>query len=235
MHDQPAGEPLPGEVARAASARGEVVLRRRLEGGAPVLELRVNGVFVMDTHETRSEEALAAAALAQLATPYDVLVGGLGLGFTAREVLLDPRVRRLVVVELEEALVRWLADGTVPHGPALLADDRLEVRPPTWPPCWSRPTRRRTTWCCSTSTTARTSWCTRRTRPSTSGGSWPRRDRAETGGAVAVWSSSPSPRLEVELAAVLDEVEALPVPVRLQSREETYWLYLARRAAAAGG
>ncbi|MBU2110409.1 MAG: hypothetical protein KKE65_02005, partial [Actinobacteria bacterium] len=80
------------EVARAESERGELVLRQRREGEGPVvLELRANGVFVMDTREVGSERALATAALAVVEQPRAVVVGGLGLGFTLREVLTDPR------------------------------------------------------------------------------------------------------------------------------------------------
>ena len=116
------------EIARAESPRGEVVLRRRANGtGADVLELRVNGVFVMDTLETTSEIELAAQALELVEEPSTVLVGGLGLGFTLQRVLADPRVERAVVVEIEETLVQWMRDGTVPVGPALLADTRATV------------------------------------------------------------------------------------------------------------
>ena len=116
------------EIARAESERGELVLReRRDEGAPPALELRVNGVFVMDTVETSTERALAGAALALVEEPRAVVVGGLGLGFTMREVLADPRVERCAVVEIEQALVDWMRDGTVPHGPALLADQRVVV------------------------------------------------------------------------------------------------------------
>ena len=116
------------EVARAESERGDLVLRQREESdGIAALELRANGVFVMDTRETSSERALAREALARHSRPTSVLVGGLGLGFTLAEVLADDRVRRVVLVEIEPALVGWLRDGTVPHGPALLADERVEV------------------------------------------------------------------------------------------------------------
>lgn len=116
------------EVARAETERGELVLRRReTPEGASVLELRVNGVFVMDTRETTSEVELAAVALDLVPDPRDVLVGGLGLGFTLRRVLADTRVEKAAVVEIEEDLVRWMRDGTIPHGPALLADHRVTV------------------------------------------------------------------------------------------------------------
>jgi spermidine synthase len=116
------------EIARAETERGEIVLReRRDDGGPTALELRVNGVFVMDTRETTSERALAGAALELVDEPRHVLVGGLGLGFTMHEVLADPRVEHVTVVEIEQPLVDWMRDGTIAHGPQLLADARLTV------------------------------------------------------------------------------------------------------------
>ena len=72
----------------------------------------MNGVFVIDTAQTATERALATEALARVEDPHVVLVGGLGLGFTAHEVLGDPRVDRVVVAEIEDAVVGWLRDGT---------------------------------------------------------------------------------------------------------------------------
>jgi spermidine synthase len=116
------------EVARAESERGEIVLRRRIEEhAADALELRVNGVFVMDTRETTSEIELAAAALGLVEDPRDVVVAGLGLGYTLHRVLDDHRVEQVKVVELDEALIGWMRDGTIPHGPALLADRRVHI------------------------------------------------------------------------------------------------------------
>jgi spermidine synthase len=116
------------EVARAESERGELVLRRRIEEhAADALELRVNGVFVMDTRETTSEIELAAAALGLVEDPRDVVVAGLGLGYTLHRVLDDHRVEQVKVVELDEALIGWMRDGTIPHGPALLADRRVHI------------------------------------------------------------------------------------------------------------
>ena len=43
-----------------------------------------------------------------------VLVGGLGLGYTAREALLSGRVARVEVVELLPQVIDWLAGGLVP-------------------------------------------------------------------------------------------------------------------------
>lgn len=97
-------------------------LRHRADGA---VELRVNGVFVMDNVETSSERALAHAVLA--AGARRLLVGGLGLGFTIRDILADPRVESVVVAEIEADIVCWMRDGVI-AGADLLADPRLEVR-----------------------------------------------------------------------------------------------------------
>ena len=117
------------EVARAESERGELVLRERrpVDGGPTSLELRANGVFVMDTVEVSTERAMAHAALAVVDEPRAVVVGGLGLGYTMHEVLADSRVEKCAVVEIEPALVEWMRAGLVPDGPALLADERVTV------------------------------------------------------------------------------------------------------------
>ena len=97
-------------LARADTPHGEVALRRRGE----VLELVVDGAFAMDTVDTSTEVALAERALRRHPAPHRVLVGGLGLGMTARAVLADPRVHHVDVVELAEPLVCWARDGLVP-------------------------------------------------------------------------------------------------------------------------
>jgi spermidine synthase len=226
------------EVARAESERGEVVLRRRVEdpgdgeplGDTGVLELRVNGVFVMDTVETTTEQELARAALERVDAPRDVLIGGLGLGFTAHEVLSDRRVERVVVVEVEPALVEWMRNGTVPHGPSFLADSRLRV------------------------VEADLREVVREATPASfdlvlldvdnGPGNLVHRANSDlyrppflrevaaalrVGGALVVWSAAESRELAGGLEEVFAAVASLPMPVRLQDREEEYWLHLARR------
>jgi spermidine synthase len=110
-------------LARADTPHGEVSLRRRGE----VLELVVGGVFAMDTVDVSTEVELARAALADHPDPRRVLVGGLGLGFTARAVLADDRVERLDVVELAAPLVEWGRTETVPELSGLDADGRCRL------------------------------------------------------------------------------------------------------------
>ncbi|MDN4160147.1 hypothetical protein [Nocardioides abyssi] len=217
-------------VARAESERGELVLReRRSPHGPTSLELRANGVFVMDTLETSTERALAAAALVLVEHPRAVLVGGLGLGFTLHEVLADSRVERCAVVEIEEALVGWVRDGTVPHGPALLADERVQV------------------------VVADVAVALAEARPAAydlvlldvdNGPGYLVHDanaaiyrepflatvRAvlRPGGVLVVWSAAEAPELAEAMAGVFGAAEAHPHAVRLQDRDEHYWLYVAR-------
>jgi spermidine synthase len=96
----------------------DIVLRTR-DG---VSELIVNGVFAMDSAEVSSELALADACL-----PAErVLVGGLGLGYTAAR-LLDGGVSRVRVVELSAALVRAAREGATEQLGRLAADPRVEL------------------------------------------------------------------------------------------------------------
>lgn len=97
-------------IARAESAVGEVVLRRR----GDVVELIVDGVFAMDTVDVSTEVELATIALSRHHRPRRVLVGGLGLGFTTSTVLADARVQQVVVAEIAGPLIDWAHAGLLP-------------------------------------------------------------------------------------------------------------------------
>ena len=114
-------------MARHAGPRGEVVLRRRFGvSGAEVDELIVNGAFAMDSSETFTEQQLADLALAGPIPRHRVLVGGLGLGYTAARVLGED-VDRLDVVEIEECLIEWAYAGVTPTLAAVAADPRTRL------------------------------------------------------------------------------------------------------------
>ncbi len=102
---------VPQTLARADSPAGEVALRRRFASTGPIYELIVNGVFAMDSAETRSEIRLAELALADGARR--ILVGGLGLGWTALT-LARGGAERVDVVELATPLIEWARAGLVP-------------------------------------------------------------------------------------------------------------------------
>ncbi|MEU4194580.1 hypothetical protein AB0E69_21965 [Kribbella sp. NPDC026611] len=208
------------ELARADSERGELVLRRRDDGA---LELRVNGVFVMDDQETSSEELLASAALARLASPDRVLVGGLGLGYTVRALLADPRVGEILVAEIEPDLVSWMRTGLIP---SVLGDRRVRVVVGD----------ARTVVADAADASLDAILLDVDNGPDflvynensavyTSSFFQVCRAKLRPGGALTVWSSSPSPALESAVADVFGACAVTPVPVALQERAETYYVY----------
>ena len=82
----------------------------------------------MSSYNTASERALASVALEMHAgKDLDVLVGGLGLGYTAREALRSSRVARVEVVEFLPQVIAWLDSGLIPLAGELKADPRLAV------------------------------------------------------------------------------------------------------------
>ena len=82
---------------------GELSLRRRQMPSLPgidVFEIKLNESFLMSSLFTTVEVALAELALAELqADQLDVVVGGLGLGYTARAALENPAVKSVLVIE----------------------------------------------------------------------------------------------------------------------------------------
>ncbi len=115
------------ELAWRDTPIGEISLRRRLDPRlhVDVYEVKVGDEFLMSSLFTVAEEELARLGLAALpGGDLDVVVGGLGLGYTARAVLEDPRVRSLLVVEAVGEVISWHERGLLPYASALTADPR---------------------------------------------------------------------------------------------------------------
>ena len=107
---------------------GDLSLRRRRVPSLDdleVFEVKLGDAFLMSSLFHVVEVALADLGLAALAPgPCDVVVGGLGLGYTAVAALKHPAVRELLVVDFLEAVIDWHQRGLVPLGPVLTADSR---------------------------------------------------------------------------------------------------------------
>ena len=190
------------EIARAESERGELVLRERRHEDGPTLARAAGQRRLRDGHPRDQHRAGPGRRGAGAGRrPAGRLVGGLGLGFTMHEVLADSRVERCSVVEIEQALVDWMRDGTIPHGPAAARRRARQRRGRRRRRGAGRGrARRRTTWSCWTSTTARATSSTTPTPRSTSRPSSSRRAAAlRPGGALVVWSADEAPELEAAL------------------------------------
>lgn len=223
---------LSTEVARALSPRGDVTLHRRLRDHVEVLELRVNGVFVMDTVETTSERALATRALAMIDDPAHVLVGGLGLGYTLAEVLADARVQQVTCVELEESLVTWMGDGTVPHGPALLRDPRIRLVTGDVADVLAR-AEAATYDLVLLDVDNGPGYLVHDHNAGLYEASFLEVAARATRGHLVIWSAAAAPELATALEQVVGNCTPVPYAVRLGRRDETYWLYAASTGHAA--
>jgi spermidine synthase len=109
---------------------GGLSLRRRrdLKLDVDVIEIKLGDESLMSSLFTASEIALARLGLAGLrGEGLDVVVGGLGLGYTAKAVLEHAAVRSLLVVEALEAVIEWHATGLLPLGHELTGDPRCRL------------------------------------------------------------------------------------------------------------
>ena len=209
------------EIARGSSGRGELVLRRRGDDGA--LELRVNGVFVMDDRETSSEELLASAALASVRRPDRVLVGGLGLGYTVRALLGAARLKEVVVAEIEPDLVAWMRSGLVP---SVLDDPRVSVEVgDVRAIVAASPDASLDAILLDVDNGPGFLVYNENSAIYSSSFLTVCRSKLRAGGVLTVWSSSVSDALESAVAEVFGVCAVTPVPVQLQGRSEMYYFY----------
>ncbi|HDS85638.1 MAG TPA: spermidine synthase [Phycisphaerales bacterium] len=109
---------------------GELVLRRRQSPSVSdwVYEVTLDHEMLMSSSVNVSEKELARIALnPRKEQPVDVLVGGLGLGYTAAAALEYPNLRQLVVVELLEPVIAWHRNRLVPLAETLIEDPRCAL------------------------------------------------------------------------------------------------------------
>lgn len=119
------------ELAYHVTPLGALSLRRRrmLELDIDVLEVKLGEAFLMSSLFTAGERALANLAVAAAPEgPLDVLVGGLGLGYTAAAALDHARVRSLLVVDVLPEVIGWHEAGLADLGPGLVADRRCRLQ-----------------------------------------------------------------------------------------------------------
>ncbi len=115
------------------TAMGEISLRRRIEPTlhVDVFEVKLGEEFLMSSLFTVAEIELARLGLAALTgaepSSLDVVVGGLGLGYTAIAALDDARVRSLAVVEALAPVISWHERELLPDAVGLAGDPRTSL------------------------------------------------------------------------------------------------------------
>ena len=220
-------------LAREETPRGEVALRRRQDAnGQPIYEIISNGVFLMASTNEPSARQLAHLALEPLAgrEELQVLIGGLGMGFTLQAALEHPGVTRVQVVEVEPLIVAWAQTHFGPLNGDALSDGRVHVavedlahhiatvtnpydailldvdNGPTWlvfddnAAVYERPALEQM------------------------------RTLLTPGGVLAVWAAERAPDFLAELARVFHWADEVAVEEQAEGRTTEYLVYRARRA-----
>lgn len=224
---------------------GAISLRRRRDplSGKDVYEVKLDDDYLMSSLFTVAEIEVARLALGDMtgAADLDVVVGGLGLGYTAQTVLEYPNVRSLVVVETLGEVIEWHERGLIPVGSSLTSDSRCRlvhgdffamVGASGFDP--ESPDRRFHAIIVDIDHSPR-----HLLHPSHAGFYEPagvRRlaDHLHPGGAFALWSNDPPDEAyKAALAEVFPTVETKIVTFHnpLQEREATNTVYVARTAA----
>ena len=124
-------KPLFEELDFRPTPIGDLILRRRrmaMLDDLIVYEVLLGNGYLMSSLFHDVEEALADLGLAAVAgDKLDVVVGGLGLGYTAVAALRDERVAELLVVDVMAPVIEWHEKGLVPLGETLTSDPRCRL------------------------------------------------------------------------------------------------------------
>ncbi|MDQ6860782.1 MAG: spermidine synthase [Verrucomicrobiota bacterium] len=119
------------ELAYHRTPLGELSLRRRRIRSldhVEVYEVKLADAFLMSSLFTTVEVELAHLGLAQLrGSGWDVVVGGLGLGYTARAALEHTEVASMLVIDALAPVIEWHERGLVPLGSELTSDPRTRL------------------------------------------------------------------------------------------------------------
>jgi spermidine synthase len=118
-------------IAHADTDIGTIYLSQRehQDETTCVHEIRIDGALLMSDVSPVSEQRLSTAGLARHPGkgPLRVLVGGLGLGYTAQAALADPRVSLVRVAEKMDFIIDWMARGLLPLSDEFATEERLEI------------------------------------------------------------------------------------------------------------
>jgi spermidine synthase len=109
---------------------GEISLRRRWDRitERDVFEVKLGDDFLMSSQFTVGERELSRIGLgAAQGDSLTVLVGGLGLGYTALAALEDDRVAELTVVDALELVIAWHQQDLLPDSVGLAGDPRVRL------------------------------------------------------------------------------------------------------------
>lgn len=225
-------------IAHADTPLGVFILRRRTEPVEGVIELTLETQFLMSSVVTDSERALATRAIAlHKGTNLDVLIGGLGLGYTAQAALASPNVAHVDVIEFVQGIIDWVSTGLIPIGKELTADPRFHaVHDDLFARLRKAPTKKYDVLIIDVDHSPDD----RLGQPSDSFYAHDTlklvAEHLKPGGVFGLWSTSDSPAFEDELDKTFEKVriETISFVNETTGHEETNWLFFAKNPRPAG-
>jgi spermidine synthase len=222
-------------LAYEETSLGPLCLRRRellSSPGTIVTEVTLDHAFLMSSYNTVSERALSMSALQMHpGTDLRVLVGGLGLGYTAHAALGSPRVGSVQVMELLTQVIDWMERGLVPLSAELLADPRFSTVPgDIYARLAEPPTERFDLILIDVDHAPDEHLCASNAAFYTREGLGLARRHLAPGGILGVWSYAEHSPFSEALRDVFDVVHVEPVVFfnDLIDEETTDWLFFAR-------
>jgi spermidine synthase len=222
-------------LAYESSPIGMIGLRRRdlaSEPGTVVTEITLDHTILMSSCNSASERALAERALdMHQGEDLKALIGGLGLGYTAREVLRSQRVSHVEVVELVPQVIDWLDRGLLPLAGALRPDSRFAVSAgDVYTRLAGPPKQRHDLVLVDVDHSPEETLAAENDSFYSEEGLARAKRHLAPAGVLGVWSFTESPPFAQALRRVFDEVRVEPVTFenRLIGEQETNWLYFAR-------
>lgn len=128
-------QPIFEELDFQQTPLGDISLRRRSEPRLDhkvIFEVKLGDEFLMSSLFVEAEEQLATLGLAKLksqssADDLSIVVGGLGLGYTALTALQDATVGKLRTIDVMQPVISWHQKGILPVGDVLATDSRSEL------------------------------------------------------------------------------------------------------------
>jgi spermidine synthase len=219
-------------IGHAESPLGVLILRCRTAPVPGVVELTLEHQFLMSSAVIVSESELATRAIAMHGgRDLDVVIGGLGLGYTSKAALDSDRVARVEGVEVVPDIIAWIASGLIPLGKELMADPRFHmIQDDVFERLRRPPTRTHDVLLIDVDHS-----------PDERLGKSSERFYAQAslvlaaqhlnhGGVFGVWSSSANSAFEAELRKTFEEVSVEPIEFFNETvgQQETNWLFLAR-------
>ena len=198
-----------------------------------VTEVTLNHEFLMSSFNTDSERVLSNRSVEiHGGSELTALVGGLGLGYTAHELINDSNVATVEVIEFLPPVIDWMRDGLIPLSKELNDSKKLTVEVgDVYEYLRREPDRRYDLIVIDVDHSPDDQLSVEQHPFYTEAGLRLAKEHLSDGGVLSIWSYAESSQFASALHRVFDRVEVKPVTTfnSLVDHEQTDWLFFGVR------